>query len=61
MIPKLHIKTESEIQNCTEMKNQCQNEFNNCLEPFFDCIQNCTTDLRLDTLEKYDDSEGIDI
>ena len=43
------------------MKNQCQNEFNNCLEPFFDCIQNCTTDLRLDTLEKYDDSEGIDI
>ena len=61
MIPKLLIKTDSEIENCTKIKNQCQNEFNNCLEPLFDCIQKCTTDLRLDTLEKYDNSESMNL
>ena len=59
LIPKLQIKTESEITNCTKLRSDCQAEFEDCLEPFFACINNCTAELSLETLSKYDGYEGI--
>ena len=56
---KLQIKTESEISNCTELKNQCQLEFDDCMLTFSNCIYNCTEDLRNTTLTTYESYDGI--
>ena len=53
-----HVKTRVEIQNCTILKNQCENDFEECLSPFYLCITNCTVDLRKHTLDKYSNYEG---
>jgi hypothetical protein len=59
MITKLKIKTDAEMENCRELRIQCQVGFQDCLEPFSACIRSCTRDLSEETLDKYDNYEGI--
>ena len=58
-LEELTIKTEAEINNCTKVKEHCEDEFADCLEPFVNCINNCTAYLRKDTLTRYEGYEGI--
>ena len=59
LIPKLQIKTEEELYNCSKLRSQCQEDFEQCLHPFFNCMDNCTRDLTNETLSRYDGYEGI--
>ena len=58
---KLHIKTEFEMEICIKEKKDCQKEFDNCLQPLLHCIQNCSDNLRQETLTKYSKAEGKNI
>ena len=59
LLPHFSWKTEVEIENCMELRNQCQERFEDCLAPFSDCIRNCAMDLDNLTLYKYSSREGI--
>ena len=59
LVPSFFVKSDVEIKNCTVLRNQCEEDFDECLEPLLDCIRKCTLDLREATLGNYSNPEGI--
>ena len=59
LIPAISWKTEAEMKKCTDLRSECQEEFEECLAPFQDCISKCALNLSEETLDKYSTYEGI--